>query len=337
MTFLGILMILGPLKKIAKLGDILIFKLSLVALLTVLGSVCFAQNSSELAMPSDPKIASNGGPGPSGENIMEIPQAAPKWQTYIISETTSANFKSIDSLGNKSSTVSDSGVGPVRNFDSGLSLIVAPIFEFATNHQNQDGKTAQLHQNDLEFSSVMIKLTKTTELKIGNSTPLNWGLRYYTPSDRVAKDSHQAGVLRFDALTEWMLTPRWSIGAWFSPRIQLNTADNPNTAVGSDADYYDYRMTPSLNYYFNDKLIGYYAYTWDPRASQAQRGDWRPDVYNTSAHEVGLYWTLGSVLINPSITSETENNNGDSSLFTADSRVWSDTSTVVNLNFYATF
>ena len=296
-----------------------------------------AQSSSELSMPKEPAAHVEQGPGPTGESLMEKPGPLPRWQAFLTSETTSANLKAVDNLGSKSSTVSLTGIGPVRNFDSGVAIALVPLFEYATNHENQDGKTAQMHQKDLEFSSMMLKVSQSTDVKIGGSTGIFWDVRYYTPSDRVAKDNKEAGLLRFDALTEWMLTPRWSIGGWFSPRAQLNTADNPNTAKGSDAEYFDYRMTPSLNYYFSDKLIGYYAYTWDPRSSQAQRGDWRPDLYNTSAHEAGLYWTVGSVLINPSITSEADNNNGDASLFTADSKVWSDTTTVMNLNFYATF
>jgi hypothetical protein len=90
-------------------------------------------------------------------------------------------------------------------------------------------------------------------------------------------------------------------------------------------------------YFINENVTPYYAYHLVEKSSQAQRGHWAPDLANVGAHELGMNLNFGAFLINPSIMSETDLNNGAGSVMTADSRAFAHENISYNLNVYATF
>jgi hypothetical protein len=162
-------------------------------------------------------------------------------------------------------------------------------------------------------------------------------LRYYAPTDKVAQENHEHGRIRFDNYFEWSLNSKFTMAAYLSPRVQFNSENNPNAAVGADAEYYQVKAAPYFIYTMNDHIMPYYAYTVVEKSSQAQRGNWEPDLGNIGAHELGLNLYYGAFYINPSLISETNLENGAGSIITDDSRAFSYENLSYNLNVYAVF
>jgi hypothetical protein len=210
-------------------------------------------------------------------------------------------------------------------------------FQFATNKENLGGRDQALHRNSLEMAETVLRVAAKPAWNLLGSKMQIFEVRYYAPTDHVAQERGELGRVRADAWVEWAPVSKWSFAAWFSPRVAFNSQNNPNVKVGADAEYYQVKAAPYVMYNVSDKIIPYYAYNLVEKYSQAQRGDWNPDMTNVGAHEIGLFLNYGAWTINPSFISETNLNDGGGSLLTEDSRAYSYENLSYNLNVYATF
>lgn len=236
--------------------------------------------------------------------------------------------------------------GPIISYNFiGAKYVISPKwevelrqqFQFATNTENLTGRDQALHRNSLEMAETVLRVATKPKWNLLGSKMQLFELRYYAPTDHVAQERGELGRFRADAWVEWAANSKWSYAAWFSPRVQLNSQNNPNEKVGADAEYYQVKAAPYLMYNINDHITPYYAYNLVLKSSQAQRGYWDPDMTNVSAHELGLFLNYGAWLINPSLISETDLNNGGGSILSDDSRAYSYENLSYNLNVYATF
>jgi hypothetical protein len=210
-------------------------------------------------------------------------------------------------------------------------------FQITSTRTGLGARDAKLHRDS---TTAMAETVLRAALKptgfMGSSFAL-MDLRYYAPTDAVAQENHEMGRLRFDNYFEWAMNPKFTFAALVSPRVQFNSASNPNKAVGADAEYYQLKAAPIFIYTMNDHINPYYAYTVAEKSSQAQRGNWEPDMGNIGSHEVGLNLYYGAFYINPAIISDTNLENGSGSVLSADSRVFSYENISYNLNVYAVF
>ncbi|WP_415063508.1 hypothetical protein [Bdellovibrio sp.] len=240
-------------------------------------------------------------------------------------------------LGAQAPVVSSNWIGAVYNVNPKWAIELRQHFQYATNKEKLTGRDKVLNTNDLAVAETLLRIAAKPEWSLWGSKPIIFELRYYIPVDRVAQQNRELGRLRADYYAEWMMNPKWSLATWLSPRIQLNSADNPNKAVGADAEYYQIKFAPYLSYYFNDNVSAYYACALNQKYSQAQRGNWTPDMANVGAHEIGMYIGTGPFLFNPALISETNLDTSDGSVFSKSSRVFSYETLSYNLNAYATF
>lgn len=236
--------------------------------------------------------------------------------------------------------------GPIISYNFiGAKYVISPKwevelrqqFQFATNKENLAGRDQALHRDPLEMAETVLRVAAKPAWNLLGSKMQLFEIRYYAPTDHIAQELGELGRIRADAWVEWAASSKWSFAAWFSPRVQLNGHTNPNAKVGADAEYYQIKAAPYLMYNINDKIVPYYAYNLVEKYSQAQRGDWNPDMANVGAHETGLFLNLGAWTINPSLISETNLNDGGGSILTDDSRAYSYENLSYNLNVYATF
>jgi hypothetical protein len=286
------------------------------------------------------KVAQNSNPAGAAQmqNTMDLIGATPKrWGVNLHSENWML-IQDQEQLKSEAPLTSLNAIGLVYNVNKIWSVELRQYAEYASNVQNMGDEDQQKHQNNFEWDALTLLVKAESTLTIGNSKPLTTDFRYYAPTDRLSREAKQAGLLRSDTYTEWNLSPKWAIGGLLSPRIQLNTADNPNTEKGADAEYYRLNISPSMNYYWTDLLSAYYAYTLNLRSTQAQRGDWRVDEGGDSSwHDIGLYVAWGQVLFNPSLMSRISHEDHQNSVFTGDSRVFAHDNTTYNFNVYAEF
>ena len=261
--------------------------------------------------------------------------AVPRFQVNLSSES-SVNAKAEQQDGTGAQFTSLSGIGPVYNLTNETQFELRQYFEYASKVDTLTGRARQLHQNENEMSNTVLR-AMTKAFTVLNSKKIAWEARFYLPNDRVGIENKENGYVRLEMTTSWDLNPKWTIGAYARMATLLNSKNNPNAEKGSDAEYYRLLTAPSLAYNFNDKISAYYAYNVEAWSSEAQRGNYTPDKLNEALHEVGLLWTLGPVLINPSMISELSHDNADASLFTQNGRYFASDNTTYNLNIYATF
>ncbi|MNS99672.1 hypothetical protein D3C72_1340800 [compost metagenome] len=288
----------------------------------------------------------------SATNIAEAPNLAPPTQTsaanasaakspWHLSLGTENYTYELDqrTYGSKAATMSLNFVGGVYDINSTWSAELRQHFQFASSTDNLGGRDRALHRNNWETSETMIRAIAKPQwlaFEMGAKSMV-FDVRYYAPNDHVAQDNKELGRLRSDTFAEWFMGPKFSIAGWISPRVQLNSSSNPNANKGADAEYYQLKAAPYLNYYINDNIAPYYGYTFVGKSSEAQRGQWTPDMTNVGAHEAGLNLYYGAFYINTALISETDLNNGAGSLLTNDSRAFAYDNLSYNLNIYATF
>ena len=263
---------------------------------------------------------------------------APKsrWQMALSSEnSTGALDQKV--LGSKAPVVSTNAAGLVYTLNPLWAVELREYFEYASNAEALTGRTAQMHEKAMESGPTLLRLAAKPTWGIAGSKPLTAEFRYYLPNDRVSRENKEAGLLRADAYAEWMMSPRYSFAFWASPRVLLNTAQNPNAIRGADAEYYEMKLAPFANYYFNDNVNAYVAYTLSGRSTGAQRGHWIPDAGNVGSPELGMFWVAGAFTVNPALTSDTNLNSADGSILTRNSRVFAEETLSYNFNLYATF
>ena len=239
--------------------------------------------------------------------------------------------------GSQAPLISYNYVGALYNVNPQLAVELRQHFQFASSKEHLGGRDKELHNSNWETSETMLRVAGKPNAAAIGAKNLSIDLRYYAPTDHVAQENKELGRLRSDTFAEWYATPKFSIAGWFSPRVQLNSSNNKNAAVGSDAEYYQLKAAPFFNYYLNDNIAPYYGYTFVGKSSQAQRGNWEPDGTNVGAHELGVNLYYGAFYINGSFISETDLNNGAGSIFTDDSRAFAYDNLSYNLNVYATF
>ncbi|MBX2986966.1 MAG: hypothetical protein KF802_03625 [Bdellovibrionaceae bacterium] len=281
--------------------------------------LAFAVVSSMARAQEDSSVAEL--PAAEARLIMENPAAARRWSVSLISENM-ANAKALDEWGAQAPVRSVNGIGLIYKASDSTTFELRPRMEYASNHERLTGRARLAHDGAIEMADLMLRAIHGSKVVLGGSKPVVFDLQYYAPTDRVAQLQKENGLFRLDTSTEWMLSPRWSVGGLVSSRVLLNSSENPKTARGADAEYYRVMLIPSLNYAFRDGLSGYYAYYADVASTDAQRGIWRADAINGAYHEVGASWTVGSVLLNPYMISSVSHADASGSLFTAESRVF---------------
>ncbi len=307
-------------------------KFAFVLVFVLLGSAAMAQTTM-----TKPQVSTSQTEAAAGSLSMPVTPKRPTWQTHLSTENTLTGADRIN-YGSNAPVVSMNAVGLVYNVNPTLALEIRQYFEYASNKENLSaGRTLQTHQNSMEAGPVALRIAGKPLSGIFGSKPGSWAIRYDLPTDRLARNNKELGYLRADALNEWMLNPKVSISSYVSPRVRFNSTLNPNTAKGSDAEAYVLIAGPAANYYFSDNVSTYYSYSVDLRSTQAQRGTWTPDANNTNSHELGAYVSVGPVLINPAVGSDTDLNSGAASLFTANSRVFSAETLSYYLNVSARF
>lgn len=296
-------------------------KTYLVLFFWLIGATCWGQeNSTTLAAASLVEI-------PTQSSTMAVPGVKSLWQISLGSETYSYEADQ-RLLGSRAPVVSYNWIGAVYNLSPRWALELRQHFQYASNVESLSGRDKLLHQGNLAMAETMVNVG-IKNWSLWGSKPGLFEVRYYAPTDRAAQLKEELGRLRANAYVEWMLNSKWSLAAWGSPRIQLNS-------VG-DAEYYQLRGASYLTHYFNDSISSYYACSFNGKSSQAQRGDWTPDLANISAHEVGMYLGMGPVIVNPTLMSETSLNDGQASLLSNDSRIFAYETLSYNLNIYAVF
>ena len=258
------------------------------------------------------------------------------WKLTLGSENYSYELDQ-KNLGSGAPIISYNWVGAKYVISPKWEVELRQQFQYATNKENLAGRDRALHRSSFEMAETVLRLAAKPAWNLLGSKTQIFELRYYAPTDHAAQENKELGRLRADAWIEWAATPKWTFAAWASPRVQFNSANNPNTKVGADAEYYQVKAAPYVMYNINDHITPYYAYNLVEKYSQAQRGDWSPDMANVGAHETGVFFNYGAWMVNPSLISETDLNNGTGSILSEDSRAYSYENLSYNLNVYATF
>lgn len=275
-------------------------------------------------------------PAAAASSVMPVNEVKPSpWKLTLASENYSyeadqRNFESAP-------IISYNWLG-VRYAPSKLwELELRQQFQFTTNREHLGARDSRLHyKSTFEIAETVLRAALRPNGLLGSSMAL-FEVRYYAPTDHVAQANHEMGRLRADAYAEWIINPKFTMAGFFSPRVLFNSADNPNRAVGADAEYYQVRAAPYFMYNINDHWQPYYAYHFVGKSSQAQRGNWDPDMANVGAHEAGLNIYYGAFYINPALLSETNLDDGGGSILTDDSRAFAYENISYNFNVYAVF
>lgn len=287
-----------------------------------------------------------------GESVLKVSEPDRRWAVELSSESYTYVGEQKE-LGTEAPIYSLNGLGLKYKPDEKWSFLVMPYWELMTNRHSVDNR---LHaENAWELDTVEFKVKRKTEVHVlGSSSPLSMDFHWFAPVSHLDRADRSAGVVRADFQTDWQMDPRWSVYLIVSPRAALNTTANAvsveevdgdgNITInsdlnrGADAEYYRLKISPYLNYAFNDALTAYYTYIIDVRSREAQRGIWRADADDTRTHEIGLYWIVGSWELNPAITSDTSYEDGSARLFDpGSSRAFSAENSYYTLNVYASF
>lgn len=296
----------------------------------------FAQQTStsttKLANPATESSAA-----PTATSSMSTADASKETPWHLTLGSESFNYEA-DNRGTQSGAIiSNNFVGVRYAPTKSWELELRQHFQIASTRNGLGGRDAKLHSDSTTATGETVLRAALRPKGWMNSSFGLIDLRYYAPTDKVAQENHEMGRLRLDNYFEWTINPKFTMAGLVSPRVQFNSAKNPNSAVGADAEYYQLKAAPMFIYTMNDKINPYYAYTVSEKSSQAQRGNWEPDMGNIGSHEVGLNLYYGAFYINPAIISDTNLENGSGSLLSADSRAFSYENLSYNLNVYAVF
>ncbi|WP_413576185.1 hypothetical protein ACLVWU_17520 [Bdellovibrio sp. HCB290] len=310
-------------------------KIALITVATLLCGQAFAQDASTSTTKIANPAATSSAPAAEASITTKAPATESPWHLTLGSEN--YNYEGDNRKSESGPIISYNFVG-ARYAPSKLwELELRQQFQITSSRNGLGGRDAILHRNS---STAMAETVLRAALKptgwLGSSAAL-LDLRYYAPTDQVAQENKELGRLRFDTYLEWTITPKFTMAGYVSPRVLFNSQNNPNKAVGSDAEYYQVKAAPYFIYTMNDHIMPYYAYTVSERSSQAQRGNWEPDMANMGSHEVGLNMYYGAFYINPALISDTSLENGSGSILSGDSRAFSYDNLSYNLNVYAVF
>lgn len=302
---------------------------------TLLCTQVFAQETSTSAIKMANPAESTAAPAAEGSISAVAPKIETPWHLTLGSEnyTYEGDHRNSDS----GAIISYNFVGaryvPVKTWE----LELRQQFQITSSRENLGARDARLHRDS---STAMAETVLRAALKpkgwMGSSFGL-MDLRYYAPTDVVAQENHEMGRLRFDNYFEWTMSPKFTMAGLLSSRVLFNSDKNPNKAVGADAEYYQVKAAPFFIYTMNDHINPYYAYTFAGKSSQAQRGNWEPDMGNIGSHEVGLNMYYGAFYINPAIISDTNLADAGGSILSSDSRAFSYENISYNLNVLAVF
>ncbi|QLY25272.1 hypothetical protein [Bdellovibrio sp. KM01] len=310
-------------------------KTVLITIATLLCAQAFAQD----ATTSTLKVANPGQSSTAPAAEASISTTAPKQENPWHFTLGSENFTyEADHRGTDAGPIISYNFVGARYAPSKLwELELRQQFQITSSREKLAGRDAILHRDS---ATAMAETVLRAALKptgwMGSSAAL-MDLRYYAPTDAVSQENHEMGRVRFDNYFEWTMSPKFTMAGLLSSRVLFNSGNNPNKAVGADAEYYQVKAAPIFIYTMNDHINPYYAYTFAGKSSQAQRGNWEPDMGNIGSHEVGLNMYYGAFYINPALISDTNLENGSGSVLSADSRAFSYENLSYNLNVYAVF
>ncbi len=242
------------------------------------------------------------------------------------------NFQS-DSLGRKA-PVMTAWTASLKYKTTDKTSVDLQQIAYSRSNLEDGGDAAVMQGKQFNMNDLVLRGNLKSDLKLLNSNPIGFNLRYYFPTSGAAREvAKRNGLVRLDGTPAWDLTTKLSFSFYNSVRVTLNS---PQSSVGSDAVY---RLVtgPSLEYSFTDKVSAYVSQLADLRSREIGRGTWAPERGNASSLDIGANFTIGKVTINPSISSDTDFNDGSASVLTTDSRVYSSETSSYNLNIYATF
>ena len=303
----------------------------ILASILFISTHAFAQQSSTTIAPAEVASASTELSLATSAPVVKSP-----WHLVLGSENYTYENEH-QKHGGDAPIISYNFVGARYDISKKWEIELRQQFQFASNVSNLSGRDQTLHRSSWELAETVLRVVSKPGWSLLDSKNTSFDFRYYAPTDHASQVNQELGRFRLDAYTEWAYTPKWTFAAWVSPRVLLNSPANPNKDIGSDAQYYMLKAAPYAFYNFNDIVSAYYAYTYVGASTQAQRGSWDPDMANGSAQELGLYITYGPFLINPSVISETNLNDGSGSVISEDSRAFAYDGLSYNLNLYATF
>ncbi len=299
--------------------------------------VCFLVCTAAHAQESTSTLEAFSLSSPSNTSTIAAPVLASPWKLSLGSESFTYEMDQRNH-GSQAAMISSNWIGALYQASPIWAFELRQMIQYASSLENLGPRDQELHQdNHWALAETVLRAAAKPGWTIGSSSPVQFDLRYYAPTDRASQANHELGRLRADAYAEWLLNTKWTVAGWASYRVLLNGEDNPDTTVGADAGYYQVKAAPYFIYNWTDRFQSYYAYTYSGKSSTAQRGDVRADMHNLGSHEVGLYATAGSFLINPSIMSDTNLNGGSGSLISSDSRAFAYETLSYNFNVYATF
>ncbi|UYL07226.1 hypothetical protein B9G69_009220 [Bdellovibrio sp. SKB1291214] len=310
-------------------------KTVLITIATLLCAQAFADDTSTSTLKAVNPGQSSSAPVAEASITTQAPSKENPWHLTIGSEN--FNYEGDNRGTEAGAIISYNFVGARYAPTKAWELELRQQFQYTSSREHLGARDSKLHRD----SSVAMAET----ILRGALRPKGWmnssfglvDLRYYAPTDVVAQENHEMGRLRLDNYFEWMINPKFTMAGLVSSRVLFNSAGNPNTAVGADAEYYQLKAAPIFIYTMNDKVNPYYAYTISEKSSQAQRGNWEPDMGNLGSHEIGLNLYYGAFYINPALISDTNLENGGGSMLSADSRAFSYENISYNLNVYAVF
>ncbi|MEK2689215.1 hypothetical protein [Bdellovibrio sp. GT3] len=310
-------------------------KTVLIAIATLFCTQAFAQETSTSTTKVSSPTQTSSVPAANSSITTTAPKQENPWHFTLGSEN--YNYEA-DNRSTDSGNVTSYNFVGARYAPSKLwELELRQHFQIVSSRDRLGGRDAILHRDS---ATAMAETVLRAALKptgfLGSSAALI-DLRYYAPTDNVGRENHELGRIRLDNYFEWTVTPKFTMAAYVSPRVLLNSQDNPNKAVGADAEYYQLKAAPYFIYTMNDHINPYYAYTVSGRSSQAQRGNWDLDMANTGSHEVGLNLYYGAFYINPAVISDTNLDDGSGSVVSNDSRAFSYDNLSYNFNVYAVF
>ncbi|MES3038439.1 MAG: hypothetical protein V4736_11085 [Bdellovibrionota bacterium] len=317
----------------------------LVLLTLTVASIAHAQNPATPAAVVEAKPPVSAAGAVSVQETQVAPTEARKWGALLISES----FMGVDDaerLGGTAPTHTVSQVGMNYKVSPTWTVEGRQTFSSATNRENfapssSASNPAQIHRTQglVALDPMIIAKLKTATGVLG-SNPLSHAFRYEIPVGQASRELKRNGYLRYDTNLAWNTTPKLETSFGISPRVYLNSSENPNAAVGSNA-VYRWVGGPALTYAFTDKVNAYAAYTVDARSSTADHGTLRFDQLNLASHEIGmnLSTTLGqgNITLNPALSSDVTLDDGTSSIATTDSRVFSHENNTYYLALTATY
>lgn len=275
------------------------------------------------------------------------PAAASKYTGRLVLETAASTKEANESF-KDAGILSAGAVGLIYKIDSTWSAEARQNFYLAANRDKlASGYQASLDGQNANVSATTLIAKQNSQATLFGSKALSHGYRLdILTTDKGQRDAGRLANLRYDTSLNYDLGTKTSLSIALSPRLVLN---KETSKIGSDSIL---RLVggPSVSYAATDVVEGYVASTLDVRSSEFQYGSAEFNTLNMVTHEIGANITVGSLTINPAITSDltlgnyanasedsVADNSGQASLFTNNSRFFAPETTSYNLNLYATF